>query len=312
MPPAGLFSFQAQKMTQSGIFLIDKPIGPSSAQVVHRVKVVSGAKKIGHLGTLDPFASGLLLIGVNEGTKVADIFIGAAKSYRGVMVLGVATDSQDATGNVVAVRPVPPIDDAVLKELERKFTGEQQQIPPMFSALKKDGVRLYKLARQGKEIPREPRSITIETLRLDRVGEAEVEIDVTCTRGTYVRTLAADMGEALGCGAHLKSLRRTACGHLLLENAVTLDELERRSALNEMPLLSLSAALCHLRSVTWQMGQLARLRSGQQEILDVLERPRAGEQLMRILDTRGELAALAHWSDEIPGGRWRLLRVFCA
>lgn len=299
-------------MTQSGIFLIDKPIGPSSAQVVHRVKVISGAKKIGHLGTLDPFASGLLLIGVNEGTKIADIFIGAAKSYRGVMVLGVATDSQDATGNVVGVRPVPPIDDAVLRKLERKFTGAQQQVPPMFSALKKDGVRLYKLARQGKEIPREPRSITIETLRLHRVGEAEVEIDVACTRGTYVRTLAADMGEALGCGAHLKSLRRTACGHLTLEKAVTLDELERLSALNEMPLLSLSAALSHLRSITWQMGQLARLRSGQQEILDVLERPRAGEKLLRILDALGELVALVHWSDEFPGGRWRLLRVFCA
>jgi len=280
--------------------------------VVHRVKVISGAKKIGHLGTLDPFASGLLLIGVNEGTKIADIFIGAAKSYRGVMVLGVATDSQDATGNVIGVRPVPPIDDSVLKELERKFTGAQQQVPPMFSALKKDGVRLYKLARQGKEIPREPRSITIETLRLDRVGEAEVEIDVTCTRGTYVRTLAADMGEALGCGAHLKSLRRTACGHLLLENAVTLDELERLRTLDEMPLLPLSAALGHLRSVAWQMGQLARLRSGQQEILNVLERPRAGEKLLRILDARGELAALVHWSDEFPGGRWRLFRVFCA
>jgi len=299
-------------MTQSGILLIDKPVGLSSAQVVHRVKVISGAKKIGHLGTLDPFASGLLLIGVNEGTKIADIFIGAAKSYRGVMVLGVATDSQDATGNVIGVRPVPPIDDSVLKELERKFTGAQQQVPPMFSALKKDGVRLYKLARQGKEIPREPRSITIETLRLDRVGEAEVEIDVTCTRGTYVRTLAADMGEALGCGAHLKSLRRTACGHLLLENAVTLDELERLRTLDEMPLLPLSAALGHLRSVAWQMGQLARLRSGQQEILNVLERPRAGEKLLRILDARGELAALVHWSDEFPGGRWRLFRVFCA
>ncbi|MBI2180348.1 MAG: tRNA pseudouridine(55) synthase TruB [Deltaproteobacteria bacterium] len=207
--------------------MIDKPEGPSSAQVVGRIKAISGAKKIGHLGTLDPFASGLLLIGVNEGTKVADIFIGAAKSYRGVMVLGVATDSQDATGKVIKERPVPPVGEGDLKELERKFTGELQQIPPMFSALKKDGVRLYKLARQGKEIPRAPRAITIETLRLRKSGEAEIELDVTCSRGTYVRTLAADMGEALGCGAHLKSLRRTACGHLTLDNAVTLDELER-------------------------------------------------------------------------------------
>ena len=159
-------------MTQSGILLIDKPEGPSSAQVVGRIKAISGAKKLGHLGTLDPFASGLLLVGVNEGTKVADIFISAAKSYRGVMVLGVATDSQDATGNVIKERPVPPVGKSELKELERKFTGELQQIPPMFSALKKDGVRLYKLARQGKEIPRAPRAITIETLRLCKSGEA--------------------------------------------------------------------------------------------------------------------------------------------
>lgn len=297
-------------MIQNGILLIDKPEGPSSAQVVGRIKAISGAKKLGHLGTLDPFASGLLLIGVNEGTKVADIFISAAKSYRGVMVLGVATDSQDATGNVIKERPVPPVGESDLKELERKFTGELQQIPPMFSALKKDGVRLYKLARQGKEIPRAPRVITIETLRLRKSGEAEIELDVTCSRGTYVRTLAADMGEALGCGAHLKSLRRTSCGHLKLDNAVTLDELERLVEKEKIPLLSLSSALSHLRAVTWQTGWLSRVRMGQQGILNQIGKPVAGERLVRILDPRGELVALAEWSEDIPGGLWRLARVF--
>ena len=297
-------------MIQNGILLIDKPEGPSSAQVVGRIKAISGAKKVGHLGTLDPFATGLLLIGVNEGTKVADIFISAAKSYRGVMVLGVATDSQDATGNVIKERPVPPVGENDLKELERKFTGELQQIPPMFSALKKDGVRLYKLARQGKEIPRAPRAITIETLRLCKLGEAEIELDVTCSRGTYVRTLAADMGEALGCGAHLKTLRRTSCGHLTLDNAVTLDELERLVEKEKIPLLSLSSALSHLRAVTWQSGWLSRVRMGQQEILNQIGKPLAGERLVRILDPRGELVALAEWSEDIPGGLWRLARVF--
>jgi tRNA pseudouridine55 synthase len=297
-------------MIQNGILLIDKPEGPSSAQVVGRIKAISGAKKLGHLGTLDPFASGLLLIGVNEGTKVADIFISAAKSYRGVMVLGVATDSQDATGSVIKEHPVPPVGENDLKELERKFTGELQQIPPMFSALKKDGVRLYKLARQGKEIPREPRAIRIETLRLRKSGVAEIELDVTCSRGTYVRTLAADMGEALGCGAHLKSLRRTSCGHLTLDNAVTLNELERLIEKEKIPLLSLSSALSHLRAVTWQSGWLSRVRLGQQEILNQIGKPLAGERLMRILDPRGELVALAEWSQDIPGGLWRLARVF--
>jgi len=297
-------------MIQSGILLIDKPEGPSSAQVLHRVKIILGAKKLGHLGTLDPFASGLLLVGVNEGTKVADIFIGAAKSYRGVMVLGVATDSQDGTGNVIKERPVPPIDENDLKELERKFTGALRQIPPMFSALKKDGVRLYKLARQGKEIPREPRAIRIESLRLGKLSEAEIEFEVTCSRGTYVRTLAADMGEALGCGAHLKSLRRTACGHLTLANAVTLEELERSAEKKEIPLVPLASALSHLRGVTWQSGWLSRLRLGQQEILNQIGKPLAGEQLVCILDPRRELVALAEWSEDIPGGLWRLARVF--
>lgn len=297
-------------MTQSGILLIDKPEGPSSAQVVGRIKAISGAKKVGHLGTLDPFASGLLLVGVNEGTKVADIFIGASKSYRGVMVLGVATNSQDGTGNVIKECPVPPVGENDLKELERKFTGELQQIPPMFSALKKDGVRLYKLARQGKEIPRAPRAIRIESLRLGKLSEAEIELAVTCSRGTYVRTLAADMGEALGCGAHLKSLRRTTCGHLTLDNAVTLDELERLIEKEKIPLLPLSSALGHLRAVTWQSGWLSRVRMGQQEILNQLGKPLVGERLMRILDPRGELVALAEWSENIPGGLWRLARVF--
>ena len=295
---------------QSGILLIDKPEGPSSARVLARVKAISGAKKLGHLGTLDPFASGLLLVGVNEGTKVADIFISAAKSYRGVMVLGVATDSQDATGNVINERPVPPVGASDLKALEQKFTGELKQIPPMFSALKKDGVRLYKLARQGKEIPREPRVIRIESLRLGKLSETEIEIEVTCSRGTYVRTLAADMGEALGCGAHLKSLRRTACGHLTLDNAVTLAELEQLVAKQEIPMVSLSSALSHLRGVTWQSGWLSRVRLGQQEILNQIGKPLAGERLVRILDPRGELVALAEWSEDIPGGLWRLARVF--
>lgn len=290
--------------------MIDKPEGPSSAQVVHRVKKIARAQKLGHLGTLDPFASGLLLIGVNEGTKVADVFISASKSYRGVMVLGAATDSQDATGNVLAVRPVPPVDASVLKDLERRFTGALQQIPPMFSALKKDGVRLYKLARQGKEVPRAPRSIRIEALRLDRLSATEIEFDVTCSRGTYVRTLAADMGEALGCGAHLKSLRRTACGHLTLDHAVTLEELERLAGKKEIPLVPLPSALSHLRRIAWQSGWLSRVRLGQQEILNQIGKPLAGERLVCILDPRGELVALAQWSEDIPGGLWRLARVF--
>ena len=297
-------------MTQSGILLIDKPEGPSSAQIVHRVKKILQAKKVGHLGTLDPFASGLLLIGVNEGTKIADIFLGGAKSYRGVMVLGVETDSQDGTGKVVNERAVPSVSDKELRSLEAKFTGEQQQVPPMFSALKKDGVRLYQLARQGKEIPREPRAIRIDALHIKKISGSELEFTVTCSRGTYVRTLAADMGQSLGCGAHLKSLRRTACDHLKIEQSVGIEDLEQRCAMGAVPLISLGAALGHLRSMTWQSRLLSRLRLGQQEVLGQIGKAREGEKIVAIVDPRGELAALAEWMNDTAEGRWRLFRVF--
>lgn len=297
-------------MTQNGILLIDKPEGPSSAQVVHQVKKILGAKKVGHLGTLDPFASGLLLIGVNEGTKIADIFLGGVKSYRGVMMLGIETDTQDGTGKVVLERPVPNISKSELRSLEKKFTGALQQVPPMFSALKKDGVRLYRLARQGKEIPREPRSIRIDALCLKPLSDREVEIEVTCSRGTYVRTLAADMGKELGCGAHLKNLRRVACDHLAVAQAIDIEELKNNFSTGLVPLLSLSSALNHLRSVTWQSPLVARLRLGQQETLGQIGNRMDGEVFVRVLDSRGGLAALAKWNEDIPGGRWRLSRVF--
>ena len=297
-------------VVDSGLLLIDKPEGPSSAQVVHRVKVLLRAKKVGHLGTLDPFASGLLLLGINEGTKVADIFLSAPKSYRGVMVLGVETDSQDATGTILQVRPLPAVGKIELRDLERQFSGDMLQVPPMFSALKKQGVPLYRLARQGKEVPREPRSIRVEKLQLHKLGNDEIEMDLTCSRGTYVRTLAADMGKSLGCGAHLKSLRRIACGHLTVDQAITLDELERRDPRMTIPLLSLERALDHLPAFTWENQLLSRLRLGQQEILRQLGEPVGGEKLARLLDPRGRLVALVEWIADVPQSRWRLVRIF--
>ena len=297
-------------MIKSGLILVDKPEGPSSAHVVHRAKVSLGAKKVGHLGTLDPFASGLLLLGINEGTKISDIFLRAPKSYRGVVTLGVATDSQDSTGVVIKTRPVPPLADPELRLLEQRFSGIQQQTPPMFSALKRDGIRLYKLAREGKEVPRQPRTIRIDAIRLRQINRTEISIDVTCSRGTYVRTLASDLGEALGCGAHLKSLRRIACGHLRIERAVTLDDLERSATRAESAMVSLSDALSHLRGIIWDHRWLARLRLGQQECLGQIGKPLEEQELVRLLDARGNLVALIGWNEENPGAGWQLRRVF--
>ena len=297
-------------MSRSGILLIDKPEGPSSAQIVHRVKTISMAKKVGHLGTLDPFASGLLLIGVNEGTKIAEVFLSGTKRYQGIMVLGIETDTQDGTGRVVGEFAVPVITEKDLRLLEKEFTGALQQVPPMFSALKKDGVRLYRLARQGKEVPRDPRPIRIEALHIDKVNERELKFDVTCSRGTYVRTLAADMGRRLGCGAFLKTLRRVGCDHLNVAQAFRVEDLVGLGSAAEMPLLSLETALNHLRAVVWQSRLVSRLRLGQQEVLGQIGARQACEDFVAILEPRGELAALAKWADDIPGGRWRLFRVF--
>jgi tRNA pseudouridine55 synthase len=180
----------------------------------------------------------------------------------------------------------------------------------MFSALKKDGVRLYRLARQGKEIPREPRPIRIDGLRIEKVNERELQFEVTCSRGTYVRTLAADMGRRLACGAYLKTLRRIGCDHLDVGQAIRLEELVKSASAAEVPLVSLQSALSHLRAVVWQSRLVSRLRLGQQEVLGQIGPRQTGEEFVAILEPRRELAALAKWVDDIPGGHWRLFRVF--
>jgi tRNA pseudouridine55 synthase len=297
-------------MLRSGILLIDKPEGPSSAEVGHRVKNLLRAKKVGHLGTLDPFASGLLPLGINEGTKIAKIFLGGSKTYRGVIRLGIETDTQDATGRVIAVNPVAAIGDPDLKALEQTFTGKVRQIPPMFSALKHAGVRLYQLARQGKEVPRNGRDVSIASLRLRQLNASEIELEVTCSSGTYVRTLAADIGRTLSCGAHLKSLKRLACGHLTLERAISLERLEQLDAETEVSLIPLNEALDHIPGFKLEDVEVTRLRLGQQSALSQIPRPRPGKTLLRLQDSRSGLVALAEWNEEFAGGRWQLSRVF--
>lgn len=293
----------------SGILLIDKPEGPSSARVVQRVKALLGARKVGHLGTLDPFASGLLALGINQGTKIADLFLTAQKSYAGVIAFGVETDSQDPTGRVLEVRDVPPFGEAELRNLSEAFSGSLWQVPPMFSAVKKSGVPLYRLARQGQTVPRLPRQINIERLRLWKLNSAEVGFEVTCSKGTYVRALAGDMGKSLGCGAHLKSLRRLSCGDLTLDQSISLDHIEMLKKNNgKIPLLSLNQALAHLHAVYLEDRWLSRLTKGQQEVLVRLGAPKEGENTVRVVDSRDNLVALVHWADGAQ--RWHLLRVF--
>jgi tRNA pseudouridine55 synthase len=296
---------------QSGVLALDKPAGPSSTQVVEQVKRILDAKKVGHLGTLDPFATGLLPMGVNEGTKIAAFLLDAQKTYAGVVGLGVETDTQDKTGKVISVRVVPDFGEKELARLRAAFVGVLQQTPPMYSALKKNGVRLYELARRGESVPRAKREIKVERLELRKLSEAEIGFELVCSKGTYVRTLAADMGAFLGCGAHLKSLRRLSCGPLTLERAISLAELEERTKRGSVPLISLSEALSHLPRIRGRSDWLPRLRMGQQDVLAALQRPEGDKNMARLVDEDGVLIALIEWGEgESQAGGWRINRVF--
>ena len=197
------------------VFLIDKPAGMSSFAIVRRIRQLLGIKKVGHAGTLDPFATGLLIVCVGRAaTRQIDRFMHGRKTYRATLQLGVETETQDPEGRVVRTSPIPPLDQATIDQCLHAHLGPQMQAPPPFSAAKHKGKPLYAYARKGVVIIKEPKPIEIYTLVCvghDPVG-SRLEIEVCCGPGTYVRVLAADIGRALGCGAHLVSLRRSACG----------------------------------------------------------------------------------------------------
>ena len=208
-----------------GVLLLDKPAGFSSTQALARAKRLLGARKAGHTGTLDPFATGLLPLAFGEATKFSRFLIDASKGYVATLRLGAETTTGDPEGEVVRQRPVS-VDTAKIDAVLASFMGVQDQTPPMHSAVRVGGKRLYQLAREGREIERAARRVEIAALRRERLAGEELVISVTCSKGTYVRTLAQDIGEALGCGAYLTGLRRTAVGAFGLEQAVILERLE--------------------------------------------------------------------------------------
>src|SRR5579864_7834603 len=206
-----------------GAILVDKPSGPTSHDVVDAIRRQFGIKKVGHCGTLDPNATGLLIIVLGKGTKLSERLMGDDKVYEGTIKFGEATDSYDCDGELTASMPVMPMTVEELNEEAAKFIGDQMQVPPMVSAIKKDGVPLYKLARKGIEVEREPRLIHVYNFRSEEHTEPLGKFRVACTKGTYVRSLAHDLGQKLGCGAHLTTLRRSASGKFDVAEALTLD-----------------------------------------------------------------------------------------
>jgi len=247
--------------------LLDKPSGITSNDALQQVKRLYFAKKAGHTGSLDPLASGVLPICIGEATKVSAFLLDADKRYQVRCQLGVRTATADAEGEVIDTRPVEAYSDQRIEEVLDQFRGDIEQIPPMYSALKHQGQRLYKLARQGMEVEREPRPVSIYALTLTGQGEDWLDINVHCSKGTYVRTLAEDIGEQLGCGAHVSALRRTMVGPYGDEELVTLEALEELKQ-EDMPamdklLLPIESALSQWPGVNLSSDAAFYLQQGQ-------------------------------------------------
>ena len=292
----------------SGFFVIDKPAGVTSHDIVSKVRRAINQKKVGHTGTLDPFATGVLPVAVGEGTKAIQFLDESEKEYRAVLKLGIATDTQDLTGQVIAQRDWTHLTPADLERLVPRFLGLQKQMPPMFSAIKQGGVPLYRLARKGIEVEREAREVEIYSLSFDWIRLPEASFTVRCSRGTYVRTLACDIGEALGCGAHLLELRRTRSGLFKEADAISIEALAG-AADQQALVLPLDRALDHLRALSLtDAGGRKVLNGVVPQEADFAEAPgefQPGERVRLYLGER--FAAVAEY-DKLKG--LRLSRVF--
>ena len=256
-----------QRRPVHGVLLLDKPIGLSSNQALQKAKWLLRADKAGHTGTLDPLATGVLPLCLGAATKFSQLQLDADKTYEAVLLLGQKTSTADAEGEVIETRPVPLITPELLLAMTERFTGPLAQVPPMYSALKKDGKALYEYARKGIEVEREARHITIFKLNMalaqDPRAQVAIKIIVSCSKGTYIRTLGEDIGEALGCGAHLGSLRRIETGGFMVAQCVTLVALEAMTeAQRDACLLPPQSLVAAFPSVTLDADNAGRFLSG--------------------------------------------------
>lgn len=293
---------------------MDKEEGESSFGSVKRVRRILGVRKVGHAGTLDPFATGLLVMLLGEGTKLSPFLMKGRKRYLATVRLGSETDSLDLTGRVVGERPVGPLRLEEVREKARAFLGDLEQVPPSFSAVKHQGKRAYLLARQGIHVELRKRKVTVYRLDVLSLALPDLTLAVECSEGTYVRSLAADLGEALGTGAHLRALRRLASGSFTLEGAVRLRDVERGGGAEALlrRMISLKDALPDVRELAVDEETARRLRGGcQRRLGELAETMAPGEGSVKVV--RGpDLVALAEVL-EGPGDRerrLRLLRVF--
>jgi len=286
----------------NGIVVVDKPAGLSSAQVVSRVKALFGARKAGHTGTLDPFATGILVCCINRATRLSRFFLKGDKTYEAVLRLGTRTDTQDATGVVTDSQPIEGITAERVVHVASRFTGTISQIPPVYSALKHEGTPLYKLARRGQAVEKPARSVRIDRLDILDVRLPDVRFSVSCSAGTYIRTLCADMGASLGCGGHLKTLRRTASCGFGLEDARRLERLQEWKARGtlEAAVVGMREALHFIPEVVAEKRLARSIRNGVKlSAGDFPDRPTPSPAgFIKVVDRSGRLIAVLEASPE--------------
>ncbi|KPL17402.1 MAG: hypothetical protein AMJ93_14960 [Anaerolineae bacterium SM23_84] len=288
-----------------GILNINKPKGMTSHDVVTFVRRITGQRKVGHAGTLDPLATGVLLLCLGQATRVAEYLMASDKVYRANIRLGITTDTYDAEGEIVAVADADSVTRARVEQELSSLVGTLEQVPPMYSAIKHKGTPLYRLARRGQSVKRRPRTVQIRALRLLQWESPELEIEVHCSKGTYVRSLAHDLGQRIGCGAYLVSLTRLSSGSFRIAQSVSLDELEQAASRGEIGRLlqSLDTALEAYPAITVDPTTESRIVLGQRVELPT---PPAA-RLCRVHGADGQLLALLrHRSD----GLWQPHKVF--
>ncbi len=287
---------------QNGIIVVDKPANISSAQMVAIIKRVLKAQKLGHAGTLDPFATGVLVCCINKATKLARFFLNGEKKYEAVLHLGVETNTQDSTGTIIKKSNQIEFSEQRIRSAFKQFEGSIEQSPPVFSALKHKGVPLYKHARKGKPIQKPPRRICITVIKVLEIDLPLVTFEVTCSAGTYIRTLSSDVGRSLGCGGHLKALRRIESCGFSLDDALTLGELEALSLSGEIwqRVISMADSLRGMPAVVANENLTQKIGQGyplKKEYLKPLP-THSPEEFIKIINTSNELLAVVKQTNE--------------
>jgi len=284
----------------SGILVLDKPENLTSAGVTNRLKKIPGVRKVGHTGTLDPFASGVLVCTLNQATRLSRFFLSSEKTYRATLILGVETDTQDATGNILNTASVEGVSETDIHSAAKGFEGDIQQVPPAFSALKHNGVPLYTYARKGTPVIKPARLVSIAYIRIMRVALPEVDFEVSCTAGTYIRTLCADMGKEIGCGGHLKALRRIKSGGFSLHEAIPFQAIESCRSIEVLKtnIVPMADSLRNIGAYVAGEDLVDKIRYGKMLTTEDIC-PRAdggGDRLIKLVNEYGHLLAVVQRS----------------